>query len=168
MRVPVGGRGGWSRSLGLHCGQGTPGLSQMRAWMPSQGASGWSSHTQPTSSQGMHVHRQTVCCPIVFRGLVAFIPAVRLRNDSKCAITSNSNSHPSDRSERPLSATIELCQNEGDQYAKANLHYDYSNCYRHGFYQWLLCGRPRIDGARERHNDDGLLDEHDRHEHRHQ
>ena len=63
--------------------------------------------------------------------------------------------------------TIELCQDDGDQYAKANLHCGHGNCYRRGLYKRLLCGRSRIDGARERHNDDRLRDEPDRVEQRH-
>jgi hypothetical protein len=99
--APVGGRGGCSGSLGLQYGQSIPALPRMRACKSFQGAAGWSSHTQPTASQGMHVHRQTVSCPIVWlRGLYS-VPS-----DSKCAITNNANSHPSDHSERLLSVAL--------------------------------------------------------------
>jgi hypothetical protein len=45
MREPVGGRGGWSRLLGLHFGQGIPAPPQLQACSPPHGVSGWFSQT---------------------------------------------------------------------------------------------------------------------------
>jgi hypothetical protein len=70
-----------------------------------------------------------------------------------------------------VSVAIELWQNDGDQYAKDNLHIDRRDYYRRGFDKWLLCGGKRIDiditidGADDRFA--GEPDRHDRHEHRH-
>ncbi len=54
IRVPAGGRGGCSRSLGLHLGQGIPAPPQPKPCSPSQGLSEWFSHNQPVSSQRAH------------------------------------------------------------------------------------------------------------------
>jgi hypothetical protein len=55
IRIPAGGRGGLSRSLGLQRTQGIPTAPQPQAWLPSQGRSGWRSQTQPQSLQRAHL-----------------------------------------------------------------------------------------------------------------
>jgi hypothetical protein len=147
-------------SLGLHLGQGIPAPPQVQACRLPEACRMVFTY-QPQSSHRAHFIDKPSALPSF--GTVAFVPR-RPSADSKCSITNNGNSHTSDRSERPLSVTIELSHNDGDQYAKANLHCDHCNRYWRGFYKWLLCSRKRIDidGASDRPGD-----EHDRHEHRH-
>ncbi|MGY2936877.1 hypothetical protein ACVWZ6_006479 [Bradyrhizobium sp. GM6.1] len=58
-RNPAGGRGGSASVGALHLGQGSPAAPQPHAFGPSQGRSGWASHTQPVSSQAA----QLMCQP---------------------------------------------------------------------------------------------------------